>query len=113
AEAFRVDDLVLVHRDLLPRGDTRPLDLYLHRMRATARRDDGTRDSGWFLGPAGGLTQVNPGDLAFEPALRLLDDYAFIAPALQLPPGCLVLFDDTGIFEVVDADGAERWPRDE
>ncbi|GGA62187.1 hypothetical protein GCM10011490_10750 [Pseudoclavibacter endophyticus] len=113
AGAFRVDDVVLVHRELLPRGRTGPMGLYLHRMREAVRRDDGTTDSGWYLGPVAGAVQPHPSDLAFVPALDLLDEYAFIAPALQLPRGCLVLFDDAGIFEVVDADGAERWPRDE
>lgn len=112
-EAFRVDDLVLVHVDLLPRGDRSPLELYLHRMRGRTTRADGTVDSGWYLGAVEGPAQTDTSLLAFVPALQVLEAYEFVAPALRLPRGSLVLFDDGGIFEVVDVDGRERWPRDE
>lgn len=111
-EKFRVDDLVLVHVDVVPRGARSPLEVYLHRMRARTPRADGTHDSGWYLGAVEGPAQTDPSKLAYIPALELLDEYELIAPALSLPRGTLVLFDDDGIFEVVDADGVERWPRD-
>lgn len=112
-EPFRIDDLVLVSMGLLPRGERSPLELYLHRMRGRQSRDDGSIESGWFLGAVEGPVETDPATLTFVSALQLLREYEFIAPALRLPRGTLVLFDGGGIFEVVDADGVDRWPRDE
>ncbi|MGA4670759.1 hypothetical protein ACPCG0_13345 [Propionibacteriaceae bacterium Y1923] len=109
SQQCRVDHYVLVHTDLMPRAGRGQPTVYLHRTTAPQEQADGSVASGWFLSPFPPQGSPEPDQLRLIPAGALLDEYSFLVPALLLPQGTVVIFDETGIQKVLDEGGTNRW----
>ena len=107
--ACRVDSLVLVHEDLWPRGDRASQSIELRRRAVSAENEEGTIDSGWYLGPVGATEVPRPDQLVGRSVGSLMQEYLFVIPALMLPLGTMVHFQDDAIASVTGGNGAEHW----
>ena len=105
----RVDSLVLVHDDLLPRGERGAETVELRRRAVSSVHADDTLDSGWYLGPVNAAEVPRPEQLVKRSVGSLLEDYLFVVPALMLPLGTKVNFADEAISSVSDGNGTEHW----
>lgn len=107
----RVDSLVLVHEDLWPRGDRPSRTIELRRRAVSSENEEGTIDSGWYLGPVDATEVPRPDQLVGRSVGSLMQEYLFVIPALMLPLGTMVHFEDDEISSVRGGNGAEHWAR--
>lgn len=89
---------------VLAKGCLSARKLYLER-----KADVSAGDSGWYIGPVG---EDGPtGELEARYAYQLLKERPELAQALALPPGYLVVFNDSTIEAVLNPEERDVWAK--